>query len=211
MSISDDILKHFRRKSDKNYFYFKELRNKTQTLIYNAKRDYFKEKVENENHDLHCVKIRNFHTNIVSLFTVLIKVIAKSAHIIYSKSLWHSLKELDVPSKTGKASASAICLKIDGEVRFDRHIVAENSNHFYTTVASKLNEKLPKRIDKFGKQYVEKIYRLKGVKPNDYSFSVVSKNKVLKYLNNLSAKMATGLGGIPAALLGTVRPLLFVD
>ena len=37
-------------KSDENYSYFKELRNKTQTLIYNVKRGYFKEKVENENH-----------------------------------------------------------------------------------------------------------------------------------------------------------------
>ena len=33
------------------FFIFKELRNKTQTMIYTAKRDYFKEKVENENTD----------------------------------------------------------------------------------------------------------------------------------------------------------------
>ena len=153
-------------KSGENYSYFKELRNKTQTLIYNAKRGYFKEKVENENHD--------------------------------SKSLWLSLKELGMPSKKDKASASAIGLEIDGEVCFDRHIVAEKFNHFFTTVASKLVEKLPKRIDKFRKQFVEKFYRLKGVKPNDYSFSVVSENKILTYLNNLSAKKATGLDGIPA-------------
>ena len=103
-----------------------------------------------------------------------------------------------MPSKKGKASASAIGLKIGGEVCFDRHIVEEKFNHFYTTVASKLVEKLPKRIDKFGKQFVEIFYGLKGVKPNDYSFSVVSENKVLKYLNNLSAKKATGLDDIPA-------------
>ena len=153
-------------KSDEKYSYFKELRNKTQTLIYNAKRGYFKEKVENENHD--------------------------------SKSLWRSLKELGMPSEKDKASASAFGLKIDGYVCFDRHIDAEKFNHFYITVASKLIEELPKRIDKFGKQFVEKFYRLKGIKPNDYSFSVVSENKILKYLNNLSAKKATGLDGIPA-------------
>ena len=67
-----------------------------------------------------------------------------------------------------------------------------------TCIQQLLVEKLPTRIDKFGKQFVEKIYRLKGVKPNDYSFSVVSENKILKYLNNLSAKKATGLDGIPA-------------
>ena len=153
-------------KSDENCSYFKELRNKTQTLIYNAKIGCFKEKVENENHD--------------------------------SKSLWRSLKELGMPSKKDKSSTSAIGLKIDGEFCFDRHIVAEKFNHYYTTVAIKLVEKLPKRIDKFGKRFVEKFYRLKGVKPNDYSFSVVSENKILKYLNNHSAKKATGLEGIPA-------------
>ena len=37
--------------SDDNFSNFKELRNKTQTMIYTAKRDYFKENVENENTD----------------------------------------------------------------------------------------------------------------------------------------------------------------
>ena len=59
---------------------------------------------------------------------------------------------------------------------------------------------------------MEIFYRLKGVKPNDYSFSVVSENKVLKYLNNLSAKKGTGLDGIPARFVrdALVCPLLFV-
>ena len=33
--------------SDDNFSNFNESRNKTQTMIYTAKRDYFKEKVEN--------------------------------------------------------------------------------------------------------------------------------------------------------------------
>ena len=37
--------------SDDIFSNFKELRNKTQTMIYTAKPDYFKEKVENENTD----------------------------------------------------------------------------------------------------------------------------------------------------------------
>lgn len=152
--------------SDENFSIFKGLRNKTQTMIYTAKRDYFKEKVENENHD--------------------------------SKSLWNSLKELGMPSKKSKATASAIGLKIDDKVCFDRRIVAEKFNSFYTTVASKLVQKLPKGMNKFGKHFVEKFYRLKGVKPNDCSFSIVSENKVLKCLNKLGAKKATGLDGIPA-------------
>ena len=50
----------------------------------------------------------------------------------------------------------------------------------------------------FGKQFVEFFYRLKGVKPNNYSFFIVSENNILKYLSRLGAKKATGLDGISA-------------
>ena len=54
-------------------------------------------------------------------------------------------------------------------------------------------EKLPQSFDKFGKNFVESFYRNKGVFPNSYSFSIVSENKVLKYLNSLGITKATGL------------------
>ena len=57
---------------------------------------------------------------------------------------------------------------------------------------------MPKGLNQYGKQFVENFYRLKGVKPNDYSFPIVSENKILKCLGRLSAKKATGLDGIPA-------------
>ena len=65
-------------------------------------------------------------------------------------------------------------------------------------MALKLGEKLPKSLNKFGKKFVDNFYRSKGVKPNSYSFLVVSESKVLKYLNALSANKATGLDGIPS-------------
>ena len=55
-----------------------------------------------------------------------------------------------------------------------------------------------KGLNQFGKQFVENFYRLKGVKPNDYSFSIVSEIRILKRLGRLGAKKATGLDGIPA-------------
>ena len=61
-----------------------------------------------------------------------------------SKSLWRSLKELSMPSKKGKTSTINIGLKISAEVCFEKGAVAEKCNSFYTTVASKLVEKLPK-------------------------------------------------------------------
>ena len=52
--------------------------------------------------------------------------------------------------------------------------------------------------NKFGKRFVQSFYLNKGVVPNSYSFSLVSENRVLGYLKNLSAKKATGLDGIPS-------------
>ena len=91
-----------------------------------------------------------------------------------------------------------IGLNIGGEVCFEKGAVAEKFNSFYTTVASKLVEKLQKCVNKFGRQFVQTFYQRKGVTPNSYSFSMVSENKILKYLNNLSANKATGLDDIPS-------------
>ena len=76
--------------------------------------------------------------------------------------------------------------------------MAEKFNSFYTTVASKLVERLPESVNKFVKSFVNSFYRNKGVTLDSYSFSVVSENKVLGYLNKLSANKATELGGVPS-------------
>ena len=107
-------------------------------MIYRAKKDHFKAKIESENKD--------------------------------SKSLWQSLRDLGMPLKKVKTSSSTLGLKIDNEVCFDKTTCAEKFNGFYTTVALKLVEKLPKSLNKFGKKFVDNFYRSKGVKPNSYSF-----------------------------------------
>ena len=103
---------------------FKEPRNKTQNLIFNAKRNYFKDKLISDKN---------------------------------SKSLWQSLKDLGMPFKKDKASSGNIGLKIDGKLSFDKLKVAEKFNSFYTTVASKLVEKLPHSFHKFGKKLCGKL------------------------------------------------------
>ena len=90
---------------------------------------------------------------------------------------WQSLKYLGMPSKNGKASSGNIGLKIDGELSFDKVKVSVKFNSFYTTVVSKLAEKLQQSFKKFGKIFVESFYRNKGVFPNSYSFSIVSEKK----------------------------------
>ena len=73
----------------------------------------------------------------------------------------------------------------------------KNSIHFILQLP-KLVEKLPQSFNKFRKNFVEGFYRKKGVFPNGYSFSVVSENKVLKYLNSLGINKATGLDDKPS-------------
>ena len=52
INARDRAYQTFKRdQSDQNYSVFKALRNKTQGLIYRAKKDYFKTKIENENND----------------------------------------------------------------------------------------------------------------------------------------------------------------
>ena len=157
-----------RDKSDDNFMKFKLIRNKTQDMIYQAKQSYFNDQLVEHQSD--------------------------------SKSLWNVLKKLGLPSKKSPGSNSSnIDLKFDGsdEICFDRPKVSESFNSFYTTVASKLVDKLPKSLNRFGRNFVFRFYSEKGVLPNSFSFSVVSENKILVYLNKLSIKKATGLDGIP--------------
>ena len=115
-----------------------------------------------------------------SYFKAIIEIANKD-----SKSLLQSLRDLGMPSKKIKTSSSALGLKIP---------VQKKINEFYTTVASKLVEKLQKSLNKFGKKFAEIFYRSKGV--TDYS--VVSESKVLKYRNVLSVNKATGLDSLPS-------------
>lgn len=63
-----------------------------------------------------------------------------------SRSLWDNLNCLGLPSMKGQSSCN-IGLNIDDEVCFDKVKVAEKFNSFYTTVAAKLVEKLPKCLN----------------------------------------------------------------
>ena len=70
-----------------------------------------------------------------------------------------------------------IGLQIDGELCFDKSIIAERFNSFYSTVAPKLVEKLPERLNKFGKSCVEKFYLDNGVLPKAIRFLLYQKTK----------------------------------
>ena len=83
-------------------------------------------------------------------------------------------------------------MKINDNVCFDTKIISETFNHVYTTLSSKLIEKLP-NVNKFGLSAVRKVYSKKGANINNFSFSLVSKIVVHNHLNSWSVKKATGL------------------
>ena len=124
-----------------------------------------------------------------------------------SKSLWKSLKNLGLPTKA-KQSSTNIGLNIDGNICFDKCLVAEKFNSFYVSVAEKLVQKLPSIVSSFGESFVFDFYRSKGLKPNCFTFSIVTEFKVLKYLNRLSPNKATGLDGIPSRFLRDSAPII---
>jgi len=121
--------------------------------------------------------------------------------------LWKCLKNLGFPSEKGQTECN-IGLKIDDELCFDKCKVAEEFNSFYTTVASKLVEKLPKCQNLFGSSFVFNFYSSKGVKADNFSFSLVSESKIFKYLNSLNSNKATGLDGIPSRFVKDAAPMI---
>ena len=117
-----------------------------------------------------------------------------------SKSLLKTLKTMGLPSKKSESSKS-VGLKINDEICFDPLKVAEKFNTFFSTVASSLIEKLPNCSGTFGKSFVREYYQKLGACKNAFGFSLVSEEKVLKYLFKLGANKATGLDGIPSRFI----------
>ena len=92
-------------------------------------------------------------------------------------------------------------MKINDEICFDPLKIAEKFNSFFSTTASSLVEKLPNCSGKFGKIYEKDYYQKLGVRKDSFAFSLVSEDKVLKYLLKLGANKAIGLDGIHARFI----------
>ena len=146
---------------------YKDLRNKTQMLVKNAKETYYSDKVY------------EFKNN--------------------PKNLWNTIKSVGIPSKKAKTSNSNISLEINGNIEFDKKVVSNEFNGFFTTIASNLVQKLPTSTQKFSDCI--NFYFQKGIKPNSFKLSVVDEDQVLKLLNNINIHKATGLDSLPARFL----------
>ena len=113
------------------------------------------------------------------------------------KKLWQTLKQLG-SSKNTKTKSSNIGLNIEGVLSFDKSAVAEKFNHFFTTVASTLVNKLPNSLGNFGKQHIFSFYRKKGITLDSFALSVEGEDKICKMLSAIDRTKATGLDNLPA-------------
>ena len=117
-----------------------------------------------------------------------------------SKSLWKTLKNLGT-SNTLKTKCCNIGLKINDIVNFDCKIVTDHFNKFFTTIATKLVEKLPRGTGKYGKKHVFNYYKSKGVKSNSFQLQPATIQYIKKQLSKLRGSKATGLDKLPAKFL----------
>ena len=79
--------------------------------------------------------------------------------------------------------------------------VADKFNNFFTSIASKLVEKMSCGPGKYTKDFFVNFYREKNVKLNEFSLSIVSEKEVLKVVNSIGVDKATGLDNFAAKFL----------
>jgi len=116
------------------------------------------------------------------------------------KQLWQALKSLGASSKT-KSQSKNIGLHIDDTLCFDNSKVANYFNSFFTTIASNLVAKLPTCTGRFGLDFITDFYARRHVVKNAFRLQEVSRDQILKHLNGISPKKATGLDKIPARFI----------
>ena len=113
--------------------------------------------------------------------------------------LWKTLKYIGLSK--GTPGSSKISLSEGEEIIFENFKVANIFNNFFTSVAEKLVNKLPKRAIHFAKQFLKVYYQKKGVVENSFHFLTVSKEEIENLLNGLTASKATGMDSSPARFL----------
>ena len=118
-----------------------------------------------------------------------------------SKKLWSQLKSLGHENKTN--SDPSIVLTVNDEKCFDAKTVVSTFNAFYTTVARKLVDMLPRPSNLFAPDSLpfRHFYTTRGIFENSTVLTPVSRGYILGQLKSLKADKSTGLDGVSARFL----------
>ena len=109
------------------------------------------------------------------------------------KQLWHLQKRLGTSTRNCNCKRGSIGLNIENNICFDKSLVSEHFNNYFTNVASTLAAQLPTSNCKYERQHFQDFYRSLDVTSNSFCFSEVSENNVLSILCKLNSSKATGL------------------
>ena len=113
-----------------------------------------------------------------------------------SGRLWKTMKEVLGDKKDSGVSS----IMVDGVSVIDKSSIATHFNEFFSTIGAKLASKFTTRHFNFLSPRVH----------NDFKFTPVTSEYILKELKSLSGSKATGLDGLPARLLKTAAPHIYL-
>ena len=101
-----------------------------------------------------------------------------------------------------KGSVSNICLEKDDKTSFDDKINANTFKEFFCNLPSDLVAKLPPPSNDFGKSSVRNYYQnMLGPLPNNFNFSNVTEDFVLKLLKDINIDKADGIDKLSGKFL----------
>ena len=109
---------------------------------------------------------------------------------------------LSLDSSKVTSNAKTI-LEISGKKCFDKKMVSECFNSFFTSIASTLVNNLPQPARRFtpSSASFQQFYRDKGVRPDAFQLSPVSRRFVLSQLLGLKVNKSTGLDNVSPRIL----------
>ena len=114
------------------------------------------------------------------------------------KDLWKALKSLRLPNKTSSCEVSA--LQINNTVEHDANLILEGFKNYYSTLAVKLVNMLPKTLNKYSINTVIKYYE-HMIQGSHFNLASVSKNPILTILKSTQVAKAAGLDGLSGRFL----------
>ena len=171
--VDEDIFEAIRAR-DKKYRRFKRTRLHTDHVTLKKSKNLVKNLIKK--------KQRNF---------VKVKLAENKCN---SKELWKTLKKLGLPSKN--EGQSKICLGQEGNISFDPKANAETFKDFYSNLALDLVNQLPLPTDRFGPNSVKDYYKHLNLENKNFHFSPVTKEIVLKLLQQIDPSKAVGLDNL---------------
>lgn len=115
------------------------------------------------------------------------------------KQLWKHIKDLGYQSKPREASN--IVLDIEGNKCHENKSIADYFNKFFTQIASKLVDMLPRPGQLFDVVSISFKNLYSKISPDSFQLAEVGEDFVLDELNNLDISKSTGLDGVPARFI----------